>query len=300
MLIVIALGGNALLQRGQPLEAELQRYNISVAAHAIAGLIAEGHRVVITHGNGPQVGLLALQSEAYTEVAPYPFDILNAETQSMIGYMLQQAIINHFPEKKIITLITQTLVDASDVAFREPTKFIGPFYSKSEAHVLQQSRQWTMKEELNQYRRVISSPKPKAIIELETIQFLVSHNINVICAGGGGIPVIRCQEKLHGVEAVVDKDLTSALLAIALHADFFVILTDVSGIFEHWPSSSKCCLKSISYQKLEKMYFSPGTMAPKVEAVCEFVKKTKNKAAIGPLSGLKEIIQGELGTRITQ
>lgn len=299
MLIVVALGGNALLQRGQPLEAEIQRFNISIAAKSIAGLIERGHRVVITHGNGPQVGLLALQSEAYSEVSPYPFDVLNAESQSMIGYMLQQAIKNILPEISIVTLVTQTLVNVDDPAFSNPTKFIGPFYSQREAELLQKTQQWVLKKEGKQFRRVIASPSPQSIIELSSIHKLVNQGEVVICCGGGGVPVIQNGRQLRGIEAVVDKDLTSALLAIMLHADRLVILTDVAGIFLEWHKPNTRCIQKISYHLLEKMSFADGTMQPKVQAVCDFVKKTGNPAAIGSLQSLEDIIDDQSGTQIT-
>lgn len=299
MRMVIALGGNALLQRGEPMDIAVQRRNVERAAVAIAALVRQGHEIVVTHGNGPQVGLLALQAEAYSEVAPYPFDVLDAESQSLIGYLLQQALGNALPERQVVTVVTQTLVSAEDPAMRQPTKGVGPFYSTDEAAQLMATRGWQMQLERGGYRRVIASPRPLDIIELDSIRLLMKHGVVVICAGGGGVPVIRVDARLQGVEAVVDKDRTSALLAKALHADRFIILTDVAGVYAQTPAPMISPITNISAARLQTMVFPAGSMGPKVEAVCDFVLNTGATAAVGHLDALTEIVKGVAGTQVT-
>lgn len=299
MRIVVALGGNALLQQGEAPDITVQRCNAEKAAAAISNLVQQGHEVVVTHGNGPQVGLLALQAEAYAEVPPYPFDVLDAESQSLIGYLLQQALGNALPERQVVTVITQTLVDAADPAWDHPTKGVGPIYTIAEAEQLRATRGWQLHEERGGYRRVMPSPIPQDIVELDTIRLLMKHGVVVICAGGGGVPVVREQGKLRGVEAVVDKDRSSALLAIALRADRFIILTDVAGIYDHYDQENPQLISHISAAKLRDLTFPKGNMGPKVEAVCDFVTNTGLTAAIGHLTALPEILRGKAGTRIT-
>jgi carbamate kinase len=299
MLVVIALGGNALLQRGEPLESELQRKNVKLTAAAIAKL-AKKHDVVICHGNGPQVGLLALQSEAYTKVKPYPLDILDAESQGMIGYLIQQELGNRLPNKSVVTLLTQIAVDKNDPAFKNPTKFIGPVYDKEQAENIQKERGWNIAQDGRYWRRVVPSPKPKEIIELDIAQNLIDQGVITIFGGGGGIPVIKDKNnKLQGVEAVIDKDNTASLIATKINADALIILTDVEGVYINWGEPNDKIIKEASPKNLEEIGFASGSMRPKVTASCNFVNATDKFAAIGKLSKLEDIIAGKSGTRVS-
>jgi carbamate kinase len=234
MRVVAALGGNALLRRGEPLDAETQRRNVAVAADALA-TVARQHELVVTHGNGPQVGLLALQAEAYPEGGTYPLDVLGAESEGMIGYLLQQSLRNALPERDVATLLTQVRVDAADPAFSAPTKPIGPVYDRGEATAVAASRGWVVRPDGPHWRRVVASPEPAGIVEIETIALLVDAGVLAVCAGGGGVPVVeRPDGTLHGVEAVIDKDLVAALLAIELRADALLLLTDVPAVEAGW------------------------------------------------------------------
>jgi carbamate kinase len=227
--IIAAIGGNALLRRGEALEIETQRRNLARAAVSIAAL-AEAHELVVTHGNGPQVGLLALQSEALDEVAPYPLDVLDAESEGLIGYLIERELRRHLPGREIAALLTQVRVDPDDPAFEAPSKPIGPIYDASEIEALARACGWAFRPDGRGYRRVVPSPEPKAILELGTIRLLLDAGVVVVCAGGGGIPVaVDADLVVRGVEAVVDKDLTAALLATALGADALLLLTDVGG-----------------------------------------------------------------------
>lgn len=298
MLVVIALGGNALLQRGQPLEADTQRHNIQTAARAIAA-IAQTHTVIVTHGNGPQVGLLALQAEAYSRVRPYPLDVLGAETEGMIGYLMEQELRNCLPERQVVTLLTQVEVDAGDSAFAQPTKPIGPLYAKADAEHLAAERGWAIAPDGNGYRRVVPSPEPRRILELPTIQLLVQVGALVICAGGGGIPVVVDPSGvIRGVEAVIDKDLAAALLAIALKADALLLLTDVDAVYTNWGSATATPLREATPPQLRQQTFAPGSMAPKVEAACRFVEATHHLAGIGRLDEAAALLAGNAGTLI--
>jgi carbamate kinase len=298
MLIVIALGGNALLQRGEPLEADLQKRNIKVTAKAIAKL-AKDHQVVICHGNGPQVGLLALQAENYKEVEPYPLDVLDAETQGMIGYLIQQEIGNSLADKPVITLLTQVEVDSKDSAFKNPSKPIGPVYDKEQAERISKERGWTVAQDGKYFRRVVPSPQPKKIVELEVARHLVARDVVVIFGGGGGIPVIRNnKDQLEGVEAVIDKDNTASLIAEKLKADALLILTDVKNVCVDWGTSKEKSIKAASPELLRKIDFAKGSMGPKINASCRFVENTKKIAAIGNLSEMADIVEGKAGTRI--
>jgi len=298
MEVVIALGGNALLQRGQPLEAELQLHNIHRAAQAIAA-IAQTHQVIVTHGNGPQVGLLALQAAAYPLVKPYPLDVLNAETEGMIGYLIEQELRNHLPGRQIVTVLTQIEVDAADPAFHHPTKPIGPLYSQTEAEQLQHERGWAIAVDGDAYRRVVPSPEPSCILELETIQLLVQAGVLVICAGGGGIPVATTATgQRHGVEAVIDKDLAAALLAIDLKVGARLLLTDVDAGYQHWETPNATPLATVTPRQLRQLPFACGSMAPKVEAACRFVEATGGMAGIGCLEEAGAILAGIRGTRV--
>jgi len=298
MLVVIALGGNALLRRGEPLEAEVQRRNIAVAAAAI-GEVAKDHSVVVTHGNGPQVGLLALQSAAYREVAPYPLDVLGAETEGMIGYVLAQALGNVLAGRRIATLLTQVVVDPGDPAFTAPSKPIGPLYDEAQARCLAAERGWSVAQDGAHFRRVVPSPEPQHVVEVETIRLLVEADVLVVCAGGGGVPVVITPGGMvQGVEAVVDKDLSAALLARALGADVLLILTDVPAVYTDWGDPAQRPLRSAAPAALRRHRFAPGSMAPKVEAACRFALGTGKPAGIGALRDAASILRGAAGTRV--
>lgn len=299
MRVVVALGGNALLRRGEPLTADNQRRNIKIAAEALAS-IAREHEVVITHGNGPQVGLLALQGAAYKPEEIYPLDILDAETEGMIGYLIEQELCNLLPEDhRCATLLTQIEVDPRDPAFTHPTKPIGPIYGKAEAQRLAEARGWSIAPDGSAYRRVVPSPKPKRICELKVIEQLVSQGVTVICAGGGGIPVIaRNDGSLIGIEAVIDKDWASALLARELKADVMLMLTDVDAVYREWGTPKAQAIGHISPWVLARFPFEQGSMAPKVEAASDFVERTGAVAGIGQLSDAQAILKGKAGTLI--
>ena len=301
MRIVIALGGNALLHRGEPLTAENQRRNVRIAAQALAPLIQD-HEIIISHGNGPQVGLLALQSATYKPDESYPLDILDAETEGMIGYLIEQELTSLLPsDKRCATLLTQIEVDAKDPAFTHPTKPIGPMYNEAEARKIAKERNWTIAPDADRYRRVVPSPRPKRIFELSVIELLVRQNVVVICAGGGGIPVIsRDDGSLIGVEAVIDKDLASALLATELNADALLMLTDVDAVYKHWNESNARAIQRITAKDIAKLSFAAGSMQPKVQAGIEFVEQTGGIAGIGNLQDVQAILRGETGTVITQ
>ncbi len=299
MRIVIALGGNALLQRGQPMTAENQRANIRLAAERIAS-IAPGNEIVIAHGNGPQVGLLALQDLAYESVDPYPLDVLGAETEAMIGYVIEQELGNLLPfEQPFATVLTMIEVDADDPAFAHPTKPIGPVYDKATAERLAAEHGWAIAPDGDKYRRVVASPKPQRIFEIRPIRMLVEQGVIVICAGGGGIPTMYGKDgKLHGVEAVIDKDLATALLAEQLDADLLVIATDVDGVYTGWGTPEQAKLGSVTVDEIVEMNLPAGSMGPKVAAACEFASATKNEAVIGSLADIDTIVTGSAGTRV--
>ena len=301
MRIVIALGGNALLHRGEALTAENQRLNVKTAAMALAPIVLE-HQPVITHGNGPQVGLLALQDSAYREGVHYPLDILDAETEGMIGYLIEQELDNLLPAGyRCATLLTQTEIDPRDPAFQHPTKPIGPVYSQSDAQRVADRFGWTVAADGKGYRRVVPSPRPRRILELEVIKLLVEQQVIVICAGGGGIPVVRREDgHLLGVEAVIDKDFASSLLARELEADAFIMLTDVAAVFQGWGQPGARAIRRISTQTVRRLSFAAGSMAPKVEAACEFAEQNGGLAGIGRLEDASSILSGEAGTVITR
>jgi len=301
MRIVIALGGNALLHRGEALSAENQRQNIKIAAAALAPIALE-HQLVITHGNGPQVGLLALQDTAYQKDFHYPLDILDAETEGMIGYLIEQELNNLLPDDHhCATLLTQIEVDPRDPAFAHPTKPIGPVYSQADAQRVAEQRGWTIAPDGNHFRRVVPSPHPQRILELSVIELLVEKQVIVICAGGGGIPVIRrSDDHLVGVEAVIDKDSASSLLARELGADAFIMLTDVDAVYRVWGEPGARAIRRISPQAIRQFSFEAGSMGPKVEAACEFVEQTGSLAGIGQLKDAQEILTGTAGTTITR
>jgi carbamate kinase len=299
MRIVIALGGNAILQRGQPMTAENQRTNIRAAAERIAA-VAAGNEIVIAHGNGPQVGLLALQAAAYHDVAPYPLDVLGAQTEAMIGYVIEQELGNLLPaEQSLATVLTMIEVDRDDPAFGNPTKPIGPVYDQATAEKLRASGGWAIAPDGDKFRRVVASPKPKRIFEIQPIRTLVERGTIVICAGGGGIPTMYDEHgKLHGVEAVIDKDLASALLAEQLDADLLVIATDVDGVYTGWGTPEQKRLGGLVADELDGLDLPAGSMGPKVLAACGFARTTGKEAVIGALTDIADIVNGTAGTRV--
>ncbi|MGP0011165.1 MULTISPECIES: carbamate kinase [Pseudomonas] len=300
MRIVVALGGNALLRRGEPMTADNQRANIRIATEQIAK-IYPGNQLVIAHGNGPQVGLLSLQAAAYTQVSPYPLDVLGAETEGMIGYIIEQELGNLLDfEVPFATLLTQVEVDPRDPAFQHPSKPIGPVYAKAEAEQLAAEKGWSIAPDGDKYRRVVASPKPKRIFEIRPIKWLLDKGSIVICAGGGGIPTMYGEDgKLKGIEAVIDKDLCSALLAEQLESDLLVIATDVNAAFVDWGQPSQKAIVQAHPDDLEKLGFAAGSMGPKVQAACEFARHTGKTAVIGSLADIEAIVQGKAGTRIS-
>lgn len=299
MRVVIALGGNALLRRGEPAEAELQRRNVRAAVEQAIAPIARNHEVVVTHGNGPQIGLLALQAAAYREVRPYPLDMLGAETEGMIGYLLELAIANALPGREVATLLTQVEVDPDDPAFGHPTKPIGPVYADDEAERLRAFMRWPMVRDGSGWRRAVPSPAPQRIREIETIRHLLRAGVIVACAGGGGIPVVRTQaDGLRGVEAVIDKDLSSAMLAEAIGAEALLLLTDVPAVWTRWPREEGEPIGAIAPEALRRLSFAAGSMGPKVEAACRFVERTGGYAAIGAIDDAEALLAGKAGTRI--
>jgi carbamate kinase len=299
MLIVAALGGNALLRRGEPADAQTQRGNVAVALDALTELAGE-HRVVVTHGNGPQVGLLALQAEAYAQVAPYPLDVLGAESEGMIGYLLEQGLASRLPETPTATLLTQVIVDEHDPSFQHPSKPIGPIYDRATAERLGRERNWSVAPDGEHWRRVVPSPEPQAIVELQTIRILVDAGVLVVCVGGGGIPVTLDEHRaLHGVEAVIDKDRSAALLARELGADALLLLTDVPYVERGHATAAAQPIHEASAGELDLDEFAAGSMRPKLEAACRFAVDTGRFAAIGALADAAAILAGEAGTRIT-
>ncbi len=298
MRVVVALGGNALLRRGQALTAANQRANVRVAAGALAE-IARKHDLIISHGNGPQVGLLALQSAAFKNVEDYPLDVLGAETEGMIGYIIEQELANELPDSDIATLLTQIEVAANDPAFQAPSKPIGPLYTKSEAERLAATHGWAVAPDGSGYRRVVPSPRPRRIFEISVIELLVNKGVIVICAGGGGIPVVvREDGSMIGVEAVVDKDRASALLACELKADAFLMLTDVAAVWDRWGEPGARAIHHAAPGAIRAMSFDPGSMAPKVEAACNFAEAIGGIVGIGALNDAAAILRGEAGTTI--
>lgn len=294
----MALGGNALLRRGETADATTQRRNVATAVQAVAE-VARTHDVVVTHGNGPQVGLLALQSEAYGEVPAYPLDVLSAESEGMIGYLLEQGLENELSGKPVATLLTQVRVDRDDPAFARPSKPIGPTYDRDSAERLRAERGWSIAPDGDRYRRVVPSPEPRAIVELRTIQLLLEAGVLVVCVGGGGIPVLADEGGLlHGVEAVIDKDLAAGLLAGALEADSLLLLTDVAAVEAAWGTADARPLGEVSAAELREMDWDPGSMGPKVEAACRFAELRGGLAAIGALQDAGLILSGERGTRV--
>ena len=300
MRIVVALGGNALLRRGQALNAANQRENVRVAARAMAPLAAE-HQLVISHGNGPQVGLLALQAAAGRPDEAFPLDVLGAQTEGMIGYLIEQELGNLLPgDVPLATLLTMVEVDGKDPAFGNPTKFIGPVYEEAEARRLAEERGWSIKPDGDRWRRVVPSPSPRRILEMRPLEWLLERNAIVICTGGGGVPTVRDRSgRLHGTEAVIDKDLAGELLARELEADLYLMATDVDAVYVGWRTQQARAIERASPEALRQYEFPAGSMGPKVDAACQFAKRTGGIAAIGALAELPAIVAGRAGTTVT-
>lgn len=302
MRIVVALGGNALLERGQVPDADAQLVNIRRAMKALAPL-TDDHEVVITHGNGPQVGILAMESAADARLTqPYPFDALGAMTQGLIGYWILQAIGNERPYRQLAAVLNQTLVDEDDPAFADPTKFVGEVYDEAQARELADKNGWQVKQDGEHWRRVVPSPRPREIIESKLIDHLLDESIIVVCAGGGGVPVVRTGTgDLRGVEAVIDKDLSAALLAHRLKADRLLVLTDVAAVMEGYGTDDAREIRRTTPEQLRELDLPDGSMGPKVEAVCRFVEVGGRgvAAAIGSLEEAAQLVDGSAGTFVT-
>ena len=300
MRIVAALGGNALLERGEPPESAIQESHIVRAVQALAPLAAE-HELVITHGNGPQVGMLALESAHDPAISrPYPFDVLGAQTQGMIGYWLVQALRNAVPGRQVACLISRTLVRADDPAFAHPAKFVGPVYDEPQARALAASQHWQVRQDGRRWRRVVPSPEPAELLDLPAIRILLDSGAIVVCAGGGGVPVVAAAGCTHGVEAVVDKDLTASLLARQLDADALLLLTDVAAVADGYGTPQARPIRRATSEELRARSFPAGSMGPKIDAVCRFVEATGRPAAIGQLCDAQPLLTGEAGTFITR
>jgi carbamate kinase len=302
MRLVVALGGNALLRRGQPMTIENQRANVALACEHLAPL-ADGNELVIAHGNGPQIGLLALEGAAYEPVPVYPLDVLGAETQGMVGYLIEQELANRLPaDRPVATLLTMIEVDAQDPAFGDPTKPIGPVYTAEAAHSLAEERGWSFRPDGDCMRRVVPSPAPRRVIEHRPISWLLEHDTVVICAGGGGIPTTYESEgRLVGVEGVIDKDHASRLLARDLAADVFVMATDAEAAYLGYGTPGQQRIVAAHPDVLiaeHRDEFAAGSMLPKVVAACDFARATGKPAIIGALADIKRMVDGDAGTRI--
>ncbi len=299
MRLVVALGGNALLKRGEPVSANAQRRNVRLAAVQLAK-VAAGNELVIVHGNGPQVGLLALEQATMPQAEHFPLDVLDAESEGMIGYTIEQELGNELPsERACATLLTMVEVSAADPAFAHPTKPIGAVYTLAQAEAMIAEKGWTMARDGDSYRRVVPSPKPVRLLEMQAVRWLLEKGAVVICAGGGGIPVVKVQDGRYcGAEAVVDKDASAALLAAAIDADLLVIATDVPGVFRDWGTPSARLVRRMSPDALGAQAFAAGSMAPKVKAACEFAKHSGRRAVIGALGQIDALIAGTAGTSV--
>lgn len=296
-ILVVAIGGNALLQRGELMSCENQKKSVDTTAHSLAKL-HEKYRLVIVHGNGPQVGLLALQNLSYRDCPPYPLDVLGAETQGMVGYLLQQSIKNKLPGKKVTTLVTQVMVDSQDPAIADPSKFIGPIYDKETAFRLAEQHDWTVKPDGDHWRRVVPSPAPSRIMESDAIKDLLAQDHIVICGGGGGAPVIKNDTNIEGFEAVIDKDATAALLAKEIGAAELLILTDGKYVYQDWGKPNARPLTDVTVREICEFTFAAGSMGPKVDACCDFAEQTGGIGNIGDLHEAIGVMNRESGTRI--
>lgn len=298
MLIVAALGGNALLQRGEKLAAQIQQHHVVDAVAQLARLCV-GNQLIVTHGNGPQVGLLALESANDPELdRPYPFDVLGAQTQGMIGYWLLQAFNNAVPNRESVAMVTQTLVDVNDSAFSHPTKFVGHGYSQADALTLATKNSWSIARDGALWRRVVASPEPQEVIEGAVIEELARRGTIVVGVGGGGVPVVREDGALRGVDAVIDKDLATALLAISVGADLMLLVTDVSGVIDGFGTPDARVLSTATVGELRARTFAAGSMGPKVESACRFVESTGRRAVIGALDDVLGLVEGSAGTSV--
>ncbi len=300
MRIVVALGGNALLKRDEPMTADTQVANVRSAVAALAPLIVDGHQLIVTHGNGPQVGLLALQAEAGPSDGAFPLDILDAESEGMIGYLIERELQSVLPAGSLTAcLLTQITIDRNDPALRHPSKPIGPTYTKVIAQELATKRGWAVAADGKGWRRIVPSPQPQQILEARVIDMLAAQGVTVICAGGGGIPVLEQSDgSLRGVEAVIDKDLASALLARLLRADRLLLLTDVDAVYLDWGTPLAQPLSRAHSGSLRSADFAAGSMAPKIEAACRFANETGHSASIGRIEDVRAILAGAAGTTI--
>jgi carbamate kinase len=300
MRIVAALGGNALLERGEPPESSIQEAHVIKAVRSLAPLAA-GNDLVITHGNGPQVGMLALESAHDPSLSrSYPFDVLGAQTQGMIGYWLVQALQNALPGRQVACLVSRTLVSPEDPAFAHPSKFVGPVYEEQQARSLAQSMGWQVRQDASRWRRVVPSPEPAGLLDLPAVRMLLDSQVIVVCSGGGGVPVVTAEGHLHGVEAVVDKDLAASLLALELNADALLLLTDVAAVQDGYGTPQARPIRRATPAELRSRAFPAGSMGPKVEAVCRFVDATGKQAAIGQLGDAQALLAGEAGTLVAR
>lgn len=300
MRIVIALGGNALLKRGEELSVRVQQQNVKAAAASIADVVRAGHEVILTHGNGPQVGLMALQDAAYDSRLASPLDVLCAESQGMIGYMIAQELQNALNgARSVAVLMTRIEVDPQDPALQSPTKPIGPLYSQSEAEALAASHGWTIMADGEHFRRAVASPQPVRVLEIDVIRQLLASSTITICAGGGGIPVVRDPAgNFTGIEAIIDKDHASRMVAHETQADALLMLTDIDGLYLGWGKDGRRMLRQTTPAELRRHSFALGTMAPKVEAAIDFVTQGGQLAGIGRLEDAYTILCGQAGTRI--
>lgn len=296
-LVVVALGGNALLPRGLPATPANQLGAVRAAAGPLAEAAAQA-RLVVTHGNGPQVGLLSLKEEAYGGDTSAPLDVLDAESGGQLGYVIELELANAAPGRRTVAVLTRVLVDAGDAAFDQPMKFIGPMYAEGEARAIAAERGWEVRPDGPSWRRVVPSPEPIRIFQLGAIRALVDAEFIVVCVGGGGIPVVETGRGHAGVEAVVDKDLSSALLATGLSADLLVLATDVDAVYADWDTADRLAIGATTPDALRALRFAGGSMGPKVEAACRFVDATGGRAVIGALDELPALIAGTAGTQV--
>ena len=310
-IVVVALGGNAILRRGEKGTFEEQYRNVCETVQRIADLVQNGYKVVITHGNGPQVGATLLRHEAAKSIVPpFPLDVCGSETQGFIGYMIQQALRNDLKkrgmDKFVITVVTRVIIDADDEAFRNPTKPVGPFYTEEEADKIRsQHPDFVVKEDAGRgYRRVVASPDPKIIAERFAIRALVDNGFVVVACGGGGIPIVEEGTQARGIEAVIDKDLAGQRLATLIDASVFVILTDIDGAYLNYGTAKQSLIKEATLQQLEQYmkegHFKEGSMSPKISAAMRFVESGGKEAIIAELSKLAEAMQGKSGTHVVR